>query len=115
VDASLLINQFFSPVFVDTTRLKQFSVQNVINKRFFFSEFNKMQPSTSRRQPRFSVPEMSEINSFSMDDIKQMDKEVEEILSSSDDEDNEIDDFLPNDNSDSDSDTTNNKQALSQV
>lgn len=37
---------------------------------------------------------MAEMDTFSLEDIAQMDKEVEEILSSSDDEENEVDDFL---------------------
>ena len=58
-----------------------------------------------RRQPRFSVPTLGEMDTFSVDDIAQMDKEVEEILSSSDDEENDVDDFLdaPNDESNSSS------------
>ena len=58
-----------------------------------------------RRQPRFSVPTLGEMDTFSVEDIAQMDKEVEEILSSSDDEENDVDDFLdaPNDESNSSS------------
>ena len=61
--------------------------------------------NAKRRQPRFSVPTLGEMDTFSVDDIAQMDKEVEEILSSSDDEENEVDDFLgaPNDESNSSS------------
>jgi len=72
----------------------------------------KMQagPSSGRRPPRFSVPSMAEMNTFSLDDIAQMDKEVEEILSSSDDEENEVDDFLAG--RDSDNSSSGNLDAI---
>lgn len=46
-----------------------------------------------RRAPRFSIPSVKD-EGFSAEDISQMDKEVEEILSSSDDEETEIDDYV---------------------
>ncbi|CBY24671.1 unnamed protein product [Oikopleura dioica] len=74
------------------------------------------QAKAARRAPRFSIPNVRDSSEgLSSDFISQMDKEVEEILSSSDDEDTAMDDFVPgvvndgnDENTDSEADSANN-------
>jgi len=74
------------------------------------------QAKAARRAPRFSIPNVKDASErLSSDFISQMDKEVEEILSSSDDEDTAIDDFVSgvvndgnDENTDSEADSANN-------
>ena len=82
---------------------------------FFFLNFDleleriAKQAKAARRAPRFSIPNVRDSSEgLSSDFISQMDKEVEEILSSSDDEDTAMDDFVPgvvNDGNDENTDS----------